>query len=1149
MNQFTLARYVQSFLQPLSCAVANRHEEARLIARLGYVAPPTISFLGGLAATIKVATDAAELLAENNGSDPDATGRLVGIIIDAVPAVSNTVTNLRTSLPSDAAGASLVTDTDFIETLPRKLFDLLFIDFLDREAPGTLGILHVLSIVRLKPTPVTGDPNRVSHVSAYVAWELLPTLASNPLSELKTYYGWGTPKGIKVPRLFESLRILAIAAGLRAEYRSIDPTARQLIDQVVGAADRVQQGDHPVLLRLPVFPVPEAEIGVDIYPIERAPGIVSALAFDVFADANAAITIQATDTVRFEAHLSSHASGLGVVVRPNQPVTLMTSVSSATPGLILNNTALDADLVITFESSKGMPLVLLGTDSTTRLQVASITAKLVCQKEPVSPDLDLRFEASMKKVALIIRTDHGDGFLAKVLPKDGVSLEFDFLIGFSLKSGIYFGAGGAAEVSLPMNLTLLDLFTVKAAYLALKAETKSGKTQVAFEASTHIDLAIGPVKVELKRLGVRAQLQSAEPSGNLGPMDFGIGFKPPSGLGITVEPGPVKGGGFIAFEPEVGQYSGALQLSVKAIDIAAIGLVNTRLPDNPNGYSFLVILAAQFPSIPLSFGFALQGVGGIVGIHRRMDTEALKRRVSEGALASILFPRNPVGRIEAVLADLRSIFPIQEGRFVFGPMVKLSWGPSALLRMELAVVLDLPSPLRLAILGRMRLLLPTEQEAIADIRLEVAGILDFDRQEATVTATLIDSRLAGFTLTGDMAMVLGWGATKAFCLSMGGFFPGYPVPERMPTNMKRLTLALSSGDNPRLRFESYFAVTSNSVQFGAAVEVYAAAVDALGTFEIRGRGAFDALIEFEPFRLLCQLRAEVSVSHNRVPILMARLQAQLSGPRPWHAVGFAEFKVVVASVRIPFEITVGTAEPEVVQEVDLRDLLEKELTRKESWSGIQPDGAGSIAVLKDTAPGNSLVLHPLSSVTLMQRLMPFEKTIRRYGGARPAGGPVLFRLTELQAGNVAVPTPEPVLADFAPGQFDELTEDEKLSRPAFEALPAGGRAALSGFLGSDRAYPISMDYIEHELDLGRVELDPRYVPVLPSTQRAEDGLRTDGGGIRVAGEQYVLADSHTLELVGSGRPTTAAQTHDAWQQLNTRNRMRSIVALACEVVP
>ena len=41
--------------------------------------------------------------------------------------------------------------------------------------------------------------------------------------------------------------------------------------------------------------------------------------------------------------------------------------------------------------------------------------------------------------------------------------------------------------------------------------------------------------------------------------------------------------------------------------------------------------------------------------------------------------------------------------------------------------------------------------------------------------------------------------------------------------MARLQLALTNGENPKLICQAYFAITSNTVQFGANASLYAAA--------------------------------------------------------------------------------------------------------------------------------------------------------------------------------------------------------------------------------------------------------------------------------------------------------------------------------------
>jgi len=111
-------------------------------------------------------------------------------------------------------------------------------------------------------------------------------------------------------------------------------------------------------------------------------------------------------------------------------------------------------------------------------------------------------------------------------------------------------------------------------------------------------------------------------------------------------------------------------------------------------------------------------------------------------------------------------------------------------------------------------------------------------------ASLFDSSLLTFTLTGDMAARVGWGDEKVFVVSVGGFHPAFhEVPSDL-TGLRRLTIALLSGDNPRLVAQTYFAVTSNTVQSGSRVELYAAAGAWLGPANAAWLGLYAGVAGF-----------------------------------------------------------------------------------------------------------------------------------------------------------------------------------------------------------------------------------------------------------------------------------------------------------------
>ena len=107
--------------------------------------------------------------------------------------------------------------------------------------------------------------------------------------------------------------------------------------------------------------------------------------------------------------------------------------------------------------------------------------------------------------------------------------------------------------------------------------------------------------------------------------------------------------------------------------------------------------------------------------------------------------------------------------------------------------------------------------------MDAVGVIDFDQGTAALDATLYDSRLLKkFVLTGDMALRLNWEGAPNFALAVGGLHPAFNPPPNFP-KLERIAINLAAGDNPRLRCEAYFALTANTVQFGARAELYAAA--------------------------------------------------------------------------------------------------------------------------------------------------------------------------------------------------------------------------------------------------------------------------------------------------------------------------------------
>ena len=146
----------------------------------------------------------------------------------------------------------------------------------------------------------------------------------------------------------------------------------------------------------------------------------------------------------------------------------------------------------------------------------------------------------------------------------------------------------------------------------------------------------------------------------------------------------------------------------------------------------------------LGLGFTLNGVGGLLGINRTVAVDPLRAGLKSGALGAVLFPSDPVGHAQQLVATLAAVFPPAAGRHVFGPMARIGWGSPTLITIDLGAR---RSSCRRrcgwsSSAGCARSC-PTSADAVVRLQMDVLGVIDFDRREAAVDATLVDSRLAG----------------------------------------------------------------------------------------------------------------------------------------------------------------------------------------------------------------------------------------------------------------------------------------------------------------------------------------------------------------------------------------------------------------------
>ena len=647
---------------------------------------------------------------------------------------------------------------------------------------------------------------------------------------------------------------------------------------------------------------------------------------------------------------------------------------------------------------------------------------------PVDNDLDIK--VSTKNSAFGLKK--GDGFITSLLPEKGIIGNFDLELGYSLNKGLYVSGGSSLSVFIPLHVSIFDVLVLNSFFLKLSGnEAKDG---AALETSIGFTTQFMAFTASVERIGLIHNF-SIPPEGNLSDLKYSIAFKPPNGIGLAFDGGILKGGGFLYFDHDKGEYFGGLELAfVGYFTLKAIGVITTKMPDGTEGFSMLLILTLEIP-IQLSFGFILAGVGGLIGVNRSVKIDLLREGVKTNSIKSVLFPQDIVANMSRIISDLRQLFPPLRDSYVGMPMGKISWGTSSLVSIELGILFgsDLSG---FAILGVLKVVMPEEKSALIRIQVNFLGVIDFENKYISFDASLYDSRILIYTLEGDMAFRLSWGDNPMFIITVGGFHPAFKEAPGDLQNMKRITISLLSGDNPRISLQSYYAITSNTVQFGAKAELYAAACG----FNVYGFIGYDVLFQFDPFKFIAEFNAGLALRRGSSVIMGISVRGQLSGPKPMDARGEASFSILFFDVTIDFHETWGgNAEAIEKQEEDIIARLKQEINSDENWKAEIPANNSLHVTIKklEETPGK-LVVHPFGILTFSERSVPLEVTINKFGDRKPKGDVNHFIIKPSDA-NIAS---NPVNEQFAPASFFDLKDSDKLARPSFERMKSG--FAISG---------------------------------------------------------------------------------------------------------
>jgi hypothetical protein len=1001
--------------RPLTIALADPDAMTVLAGRLGWhleTMPPALASLGGPVSTIIDLLDTGEI---DVGSLPrllDAIKALLGAI-DAIATQSG-------ALPSTVDAAA------FAAEFPRQLVDYLVVEYLLDYRPIWGALLHLLGVIRLADVPPSGK--RIKFIRRTIAWEDLSRALDDPTPVFTNAFNWGR-SDFRGEYFLRRVVSLLKAIGLRPR---LDEPATNLEALLNHSAIAVGP-DQDWVVRFPILdgaPTAAAlDAGVGMFLLPETPADKPGFAILPYARGFLDERIQLTEELAlgFEGAFNA-AGGAAIMVRPGKVPQLVIDILSDGIGKAAGELAVGL-----FASGPGEPMVLIGSRDGSRFEIGGASIRGGGRADS-SGKADAFIEFTLRDAKIVVKPGgDADGFVASLLPGDGFAVDASVLVGLSTSQGFYFGGSGALEIALPAHLALGPIEIVSA-LLAIKPN--DGKIPVDLAATVRGDL--GPLKAVVENVGLRAVFSfPAERNGNLGPVDIGLGFRPPNGVGLQIDAGVVKGGGYLFFEPDAGEYAGALELTFSGfLSLKAIGLITTRMPDGSAGFSLLVIITAEFlPGLQLGFGFTLAGVGGLLGLDRSVLLDPLAAGVRTGAINGILFPEDPVANAPRIISDLRAIFPPQKDRFLIGPMAKLGWGTPTLVRLSLGVIIEIPG--NVAILGVLKVALPVEDAPLIVLQVSFVGAIEFDRSRGWFFAALYESRILFIPLEGEMGMLIAVGADANFVLSVGGFHPGFTAPPLPFPVPRRLSFDILNTPAERIRVEAYFAVTTNTVQFGARAELFFG----FSSLSVEGHLGFDALIRFSPLYFIVQVDAGASLKAFGVGVFSISLDFTLEGPTPWRARGRGSVSLLFIEISADFDVTWGDPFGLILSALAIIPLLVEELERSANWRALLPTSSNLLVSLRKLdLPPEVLVLHPLGTLEVSQNAIPLQVPIDKVGAQKPQDAN-LFALSIKSSGLVQR---REARRAFAPAQFREMKDAEKLTARSFENEVSGIELGVDG---------------------------------------------------------------------------------------------------------
>jgi hypothetical protein len=913
--------------------------------------------------------------------------------------------------------------------------------FLRRKKPSWAALLHFLGILEDGGANLV-DSEALAAVSGVSAPTSSNTAAFRPQKLLElfgglqgwasTTYGWGATFDSSrfFSRLLELITTTVPDAG-------IYPLPFWL------AKDGTRREIRASLFRTGSIESGYGELGLAIHPLDRLGSSVPGIVCTLFGAGQLAAKLYETEdfVVSFNSNMDL-SDGLSVVLAPNRPIGFLLGAGHEAGSTEFGG------IQVSVQETTPRKVRMLHQNSFSYVSLTGISARAGLFGDPKK--LEAIVEVACETLAAGIDTSGFDGFIKNVI---NVKLDVAFAIasGWSSVNGVYFLGKGAGEVFFPIHKKIGPV-RLDGAYVRL-GSTSSAKLLASLGISGAV--ALGPIVATVDRIGIQSPLALDSD------FDFGgVQLLPPQGVGLAIQSELFTGGGFLKRHVGEKKYSGAVQLALGEIGMFGIGIINSDLPASKGGFALLVNFGVTFsPGWPLPYGFRLSAIGGLAGVHRSVSYSRLKHGLKAGTLSSILMPEDVVLNANKIIADSEYVFPIERDRHFFGPVAEIQWGGEGMVDGKIAVIIEVPQPITITVLGQVTAKLPRPEVPQVVIRLDTVGQISPSKKTLEVDAKLLDSsRLMVYPLDGSAALRASWKKSSAtFLMAVGGVHPRYSPPPKFP-KLKRIRVTLKSTDNFHLEGKCFLALSSQAIMAGAKLDLKAEACGAA----LVGDVSFSTLIQPSPFEFQADISGKISAEYRGHSVAAVRINVDFSGVAPFHAKGRAKFSVLRWDVTAKFNRSWGSDNKQRLAKVDPWGHLVDALRSDGNWGAALLSGHtqvdGILPFEQVGAASAAILAHPGSVLEVRQRVMPLDLTLEKFGNADVKHSHKYdFSLSIPSASGVTFES-EPVEDQFAKGQFRDLSVSRRLSSPSFEDFKAGSRLKPTKARIDGTVVPYELEY-------------------------------------------------------------------------------------------